>query len=69
MNSHDQRMPLVGFFAKRKIKRGEEITFDYMLTTQKQSDVDKNECLSKKCGSKCRGSLYTLSNEQAESTQ
>ena len=64
MYSQDQRIPLIGFFANRKIKPGEELTWDYNLVTDDMLVVEKYRC---KCGnSDCRKSFYRYENPQSQ---
>jgi len=47
----DQRMPTIAFFAKRDIKKGEEITWDYQLQTPDKKFAERHlcHCESPKC--------------------
>jgi len=66
INTLDPRLPRIAFFANKMIERGEELTFDYMMTgdttlaarsiPKEESDLKRIPC---KCGSKqCRKYLF-----------
>ncbi|GIY85011.1 histone-lysine N-methyltransferase SUV39H2 [Caerostris darwini] len=48
-------IPRLAFFAKKKINRGEELTFDYKMTKSSGINAESFKCLCNE--KKCRGSL------------
>lgn len=42
----DPQLPLIAFFATRDIKAGEELTFDYLMTTGESSSSSKSSSQS-----------------------
>lgn len=63
INQPDPNLPRLAFFAKRKIKRGEELTFDYKMVQKNrfepQSPMSEGERILCRCNAKnCRKFLF-----------